>query len=118
MNSVIVTSPDELRALISEAIQKVLPELANFRRKNEQIETDNLTVEQAVLLLNEQGFPIKRETLYNLSFKKRIPYRKVGRRTVFSKRELLRWVESNTTRPDEAKEEAALRIAQSANRKS
>lgn len=118
MANVIVTSPDELRAMISEAIQDVLPKLANFRRKNEQAETDNLTVEQAVLFLNEQGYPVKRETLYNLTFKKQIPYRKVGRRVVFSKRELLEWVENYTTRPNEAKEEAALLIAKSANRKS
>jgi len=116
-NNVIVTSPDELRAMIADAIQDVLPKLANFRRKNEQIETDNLTVAQAVLLLNEQGFPVKRETLYMLSFKKQIPYRKIGRRTVFSKRELMEWIESRTIRPEEGKREAVLEIARSANRK-
>lgn len=117
MNNIIVTSPDELRAMISDAIQEVLPKLANFRRKNEQIETDNLTVEQAAIFLREQGSPIKRETIYALAFRKKIPYRKVGRRTVFSKRELMEWIESRTTRPDEVKSEAVLQIARSANRK-
>lgn len=117
MNNIIVTSPDELRAMISDAIQEVLPKLANFRRKNEQIETDNLTVEQAAIFLREQGSPIKRETIYALVFRKKIPYRKVGRRTVFSKRELMEWIESRTTRPDEVKSEAVLQIARSANRK-
>lgn len=117
MSNIIVTSPDELRAMIADAIQDVLPKLANFRRKNEQIDTDNLTVEQAVLLLTEQGLPLKRETIYALAFKKQIPYRKVGRRMVLSKRELMEWLASRTTRPEKGRSEAVLQIARSANRK-
>ena len=40
--------------------------------------------------------------------------RKIGRRTVFSRRELTEWVESRTRRPEEAKAEATRLIAQSA----
>lgn len=46
--------------------------------------------------LAEQGIPTTRATLYNLVYKEAIPYKKFGRRTVFSKRELLAWIESRT----------------------
>lgn len=114
---VIVTTPAQLQTIIADAVSAILPKLADFRRKNEPAETDGMTVEDAALFLTEQGIPTTRATLYNLIYKKTIPYRKFGRRTVFSRQELLTWIESRTTRPKDSLTTAALRIAESANRK-
>ncbi|MFR2062851.1 MAG: hypothetical protein ACLS37_13805 [Alistipes sp.] len=46
-----------------------------------------------------------------------MPYKKVGRRIVFSKKALLAWVDSRTVRPEDKRTAATLRIAESANRK-
>lgn len=113
-NSVIVTTPAQLQSLIGDAIGAILPKLADFRRKNEPVETDGMNVEDAARFLTEQGIPTTRATLYNLVYKDAIPYKKFGRRTVFSKKELLSWVEARTVRPNEKRTTAALRIAQSA----
>lgn len=115
---VIVTTPAQLHSIISDAVNAILPKLADFRRKNEPIETDGMTVEDAARFLTEQGIPTTRATLYNHVYKNTIPYKKFGRRTVFSKRELLAWVESRTVHPEDRRRAAtALRIAESANRK-
>ena len=91
---VIVTTPAQLQSIISDAVNAILPKLADFRRKNEPVQTDGMNVEDAALFLTEQGIPTTRATLYNQVYKNTIPYRKFGRRTVFSKKELLAWIES------------------------
>ena len=115
--SVIVTTPAQLQSIISDAVNAILPKLADFRRKNEPVETDGMTVEDAARFLTEQGIPTTRATLYNQVYKNTIPYKKFGRRTVFSKKELHAWVELRTVRPGDKRTAAALRIAESANRK-
>lgn len=116
-NTVIVTTQEQLQGIINEAVNSILPKLADFRRKNEPIETDAMSVEVAAQFLTEQGFTTTRATLYNFVYKNTIPYRKVGRRTVFSKKELLQWIDERTHRPGDDRSEAALRIARNANRK-
>lgn len=116
-NSVIVTTPAQLRAIIGEAVGVIIPKLADFRRKNEAVETDGMTVEDAARFLTEQGIPTTRASLYNLIYKNSIPYRKFGRRAVFSKKELLAWIDERLIRPESKRSEAALRIARSAENK-
>lgn len=116
-NTVIVTTPEQLRAIVADEVSAILPKLADFRRKNEPVETDGMSVEDAARFLTEQGIPTTRATLYNLVCKNTIPYKKFGRRTVFSKRELRAWVESRTVHHEDRRAAAALRIAASANRK-
>lgn len=112
---VIVTTPAQLQSIISDAVNAILPKLADFRRKNEPIETDRINVEDAARFLTEQGIPATRSTIYNLVCKNSIPHKKFGRRTLFSKKELLAWIEARTVRSEDKRTAAALRIAQSAN---
>ncbi|WP_300904689.1 helix-turn-helix domain-containing protein [uncultured Alistipes sp.] len=113
-NSIIVTTPAQLRELVAEQIGAILPKLADFRRKNEPVESDGMTAEAAARFLTEMGIPTTRASLYNLVYKEAIPYRKFGRRTIFSKKELRAWIDARTTRPADARAEAASRIARSA----
>ncbi len=115
-NQVIVVTPVQLRNLIDESIRDILPKLADFRRKNEPVETDGLSIDDAVRFFANQGIPTTKQNLYNLVFKKEIPYRKVGRRVIFSRKELLQWIESRTVRPA-SKSDAALALANSVNSK-
>lgn len=116
-NNVIVTTPAQLREIVADEVAAILPKLADFRRKNEAVETDGMTVEAAARFLTEQGIPTTRATLYNQVYKNTIPYKKFGRRTVFSKKELLTWIEAHTVHSEDRRTAAALRIAESANRK-
>lgn len=116
-NTVIVTTPAQLQSIITDAVNAILPKLADFRRKNEPVETDGVNIEDAAHFLTEQGVPTTRATLYNHIHKNTIPYKKVGRRIVFSKKALLAWVDSRTVHSEGGRVAATLRIAESANRK-
>ena len=100
-NTVIVTTPAQLQSIISDAVNAILPKLADFRRKNEPVESDGMNIEDAARFLTEQSVPTTRATLYNHVYKNTIPYKKVGRRIVFSKKALLAWVDSRTVRPED-----------------
>lgn len=115
--SIIITTPAQLQTIISDAVDAIIPKLADFRRKNEPVETDGMNVDDAARFITEQGIPTTRATLYNLVYKEAIPYKKFGRRTVFSKRELLAWIETRTEHREDRRSAAALRLAESANRK-
>lgn len=75
-NTVIVTTPAQLQTIISDAVNAILPKLADFRRKNEPVEADGMNAEAAARFLSEQGIPTTRATLYNLVYKEAIPYKK------------------------------------------
>ena len=114
---IIVATAEQLRSIVADEVAAILPKLADFRRKNEPVETDGMNIEAAARFLAEQGIPTTRATLYNLVYKEAIPYKKFGRRTVFSKRELLAWIESRTVTREDRCAAAALQLAESANRK-
>lgn len=78
--------------------------------------SDTMDIDETMEFLKYQGVPVTLSTLYNKTFNRSIPFRKMGKRLLFSRKELLQWIESKTTRP-ESKSDAALRIAQSVNRK-
>lgn len=114
-NGIILTTPAQLQYYIGQAVEAIIPRLADFnRRAAERKPSDNLTMAEAIDFLAELGAPTTRSAIYNLTFRGLIPHRKIGRRTVFSRRELTEWVESRTRRPNESKAEAARLIAQSA----
>lgn len=91
--------------LLSQEIQKAV-------NPTKEPEPDILKIDQALNFLSLQGWPTTKQTIYNLVFKKEIPYRKVGRRVIFSRKELLQWIESRTVRPA-SKSDAALALANS-----
>ncbi len=76
--------------------------------------TDNLTIDEAVIFLGENGYPTTKKTIYSLIFHKQIPYRKVGRRVVMSKKELGQWITERSYNPTAKSEEAIRSIAKSA----
>jgi hypothetical protein len=76
---------------------------------------DRMNARDAVQFLVELGYPTSIGTLYNRVANEDIPYLKIGKRLVFSREQLVEWVEGkiesgNSTNP-------ALTLARSANRK-
>lgn len=59
-DQVIVTTPAQLQEMIGDAVGAIIPKLADFRRKNEAVESDGMTVEEAARFLTEQGMPTTR----------------------------------------------------------
>lgn len=118
MDSIIVTTPDQLQAIVGQAVEAIIPRLAEHQRQMSASKPkENLTPREAVDFLTELGFPTTRANVYNLVFRGQIPYRKIGRRTVFSRQELLQWIENKTLHVEDESAEMRQRIARSANRK-
>ena len=86
---IIITTPAELRSIVADEVAAILPKLADFRRKNEPVEIDNLSVEEAVRFIAEQGIPTTRSTIYNWVFLKKIPFKKLDAARCFPKRSFL-----------------------------
>ncbi len=118
MNDIIITTPEQLQTIVGQAVEAIIPRLAEHQRKaNEKPTKENLTMVEAIEYLNGLGFPTTRSAIYNLVFKGKIPHRKIGKRIVFSRAELTEWVESRTQRIGDESIEMRQRIARSANRK-
>lgn len=64
MNQIILTTPEELRAIVSESVSQTLAGLTLPKD-----EPDNLTPDAAVGVLEQHGFLISKARLYKLTAK-------------------------------------------------
>ena len=111
MNSIIVTTPDELRTIVREAVSTLLPD------KNEPAtQIDSITLNDALKALCQFGFPTSKAKMYKLTSTGKVPCRTYGNKLVFSRKELLQWAE-NQTKPKHNRTAATLTLARSARRK-
>ena len=110
MQNIIVTTPEELRAIVSEAVSGILPKSIS----SPQIDT--LTMNDALTLLGQYGFPTSKAKMYKLTSTGDVPCRTYGNKLVFSRKELLQWAE-NQTKPKYDRTAATLTLARSARRK-
>lgn len=81
MTNIILTTPEELRAIVSETVSQ---SLAGFTQPRN--EPDNLTPDVAVEVLERHGFLISKARLYKLTAKKEVPFRKYGNKLLFSRK--------------------------------
>lgn len=111
MTNIILTTPEELKSIVSEAIAGVLPLHAEPKS---QIDTIALT--DALKLLKENGYPTSKGKIYKLTSTGEIPCSHYGNKLVFSRKELLEWASSQTKRKGNLSE-VSLTLARSARRK-
>lgn len=114
--TIIMIAPSDLESMIEKAVAKIVPKLAEFQPEKAGFQIDTVNINDAAQFLTDCGLPMTRPALYSLVHTRRIPYRKIGHRLVFSRKDLVQWMEDNTETP-ETQENAAKRIAASANRK-
>ena len=118
MDKIILTTPDQLQQYIGQAVEAIIPLLAEHQKKaTERPPKERLSLIEAIEYLNELGVSTTRSSIYNHAFRGKIPYHKIGKRYLFYRSELREWVESRTQHPDDLRVEAVHRIAQCANRK-
>jgi hypothetical protein len=111
MQNIIVTTPDELRAIMREAVSSLLP---NKHEPASQI--DSITLNDALELLCQYGFPTSKAKMYKLTSAGEVPCRTYGNKLVFSRKEILQWAE-NQTKPKYDHTAATLTLTRSAKRK-
>lgn len=113
MQEFILTTPEQLDEIVQKAIKKVLP---TKKEESPQRIPDTCSVEQALSFLLERGYKLSKSKLYKMTANKLLPFRYFGRRIIFSRDELLKWIEKQTV-PSSNADETLLAIAQSARNK-
>ncbi len=111
MSNIIVTTPEELKEIITDAISKVLP-----KQTATQETIDSITLNDAVEVLREHGYPTSKAKIYKLTSTGKIPVKVYGNKLVFSRKEILLWAE-NQLKPKHDYGRACSTIARSARRK-
>ena len=95
--------------IAADLISKLLP-----KEPDTQV-SDTANIDDAIDYLNSLGYLITKNSLYNLTASKSIPFRKIGRRVVFSRSELSTWVAKKTTSGSPV--DTSIILAESARRK-
>ncbi|KAA6311631.1 hypothetical protein EZS27_037278 [termite gut metagenome] len=110
MNNIIITTPEELRAIVSEAVSGVIPKTVS------ESKIDTITLSDAIELLREHGYPTSKAKVYKLTASGDILCKRYGNKLVFSRKELLEWAENQTKSKRDASH-ISLTLAYSARRK-
>ena len=112
MSNLILTTPEELKAIVGEAIAEYLP-----KQTPKESQSDTITLTTTLELLTENGYPTSRAKVYKLTSSGTMPHRKYGNKLVFSRREVLNWAQSQTYDKRDEMSETVITLARSARRK-
>lgn len=104
MEQLIITTIDELTTLLRNIIREQVAPLSPTPKR------DNISLDEAVDLLKEIGCPVSKKTLYKLTSKSRIPYKKFCGKLVFSRKELQTWALQNIIEITDTSDAAATLI--------
>lgn len=112
MTNIILTTSEELRAIISEEVSKAFPALSTPKEL-----PDTITLDTAIQMLEEYGYPTSKAKIYKLTSSGSMPFRKYGNKLVFSRKELILWANGQTKSHQEHITSVNLTLAKSAKRK-
>lgn len=88
MMQIVVTSAEELKAIIRDVLSEQTEPTAT------DVQSDNINLSKAIELLNEWGYPTSKAKIYKLTSTGAMPCRKYGNKLIFSREELLKWVDT------------------------
>ncbi|HCM21942.1 MULTISPECIES: helix-turn-helix domain-containing protein [Proteiniphilum] len=111
MEKIILTTPEELRSLVKEAVHGLLPPPAA-----QKTDSDVVNLVEVLAFLKENGYSTSRGKMYKLTSAGDIPHRIYNGKLVFSRKELLAWAE-NKTRDRHNYSEITRTVARSSRRK-
>lgn len=101
MENIILLDADDLRSIIAEEVGTAIKKAgtADQRHVENVCRFDNLSLHAAIEYLRELGYITTVKSLYGRTSAGTIPCRKVGRRLIFSRKELAEWVAGQTSTP-------------------
>ena len=112
MTEIIQIDKKELREMLLEILAET-----TSRQTDPEPPSDKMNIDECLVFMRENGYPIKKQTLYSKIHYGVAPYYKIGARVTFSRREILAWIESNMRRPEDASVNASQNLQKSATRK-
>jgi hypothetical protein len=83
----------------------------------ELVQPDKMSMDEALKYLNASGLPMKRSQLYQLTHRADIPVSRIGKRLIFSRRELAEWLETRMIKKQPTIEMMSKRLAKEAAKK-
>lgn len=114
-NEILVSTNEQMRAAVREAVAEFIqPLLKQLSEKVNPPFPEKLSLKKALEFLAENGLPTTSGNMYKMSAKKEIPCSRIGKRLIFSKSELLSWIEERSVSKTECSEKAVRLVAESA----
>jgi excisionase family DNA binding protein len=110
MEQIIVTTPSELRALIAEECERLYSRLAE-NKEGKSEEPEMISAGEAAQYLTSKGYRISKSSIESLTSTGEIPFVKFGRKTLYSRGELMDWAESRIHRPYTSRQNQARALA-------
>jgi len=94
----------------------------NLNKDTTQVQTENLTVSDAVLLAAQNATPIKTSQIYKYTMlanqgKSDFPCQKFGKRVVIPRKLFLDWLKKNTVETSSIENEVTTQLVKAANKK-
>lgn len=80
---------------LKEVLNKISPK-PQVEAPKQRVLRENMSPDEAIEMLNENGYIITKATLYYMTSKRQIPHAKFGRTLVFSEKELIEWAKNKT----------------------
>ena len=114
-NEIIVSTPDQMKAAVREAVAEYIQPL--LKQLSESVNPpfpEKLSIDKALAFLAENGFPTTSGNMYKMTANKEIPCARIGKRLIFSKSDLLNWIEERSVSKTEGSEKTAKFVSMSA----
>jgi hypothetical protein len=93
-------------------LEEILQEIRSPQKSQEP--SDRCGINEACIILGTPEAPTSKAQVYKLTSEKKLPHAKFGARLVFSRRQLLAWVESHTISPTTEEDEIKGNLIKSA----
>lgn len=95
MTQILQLNISDLETVVRKMVSETLTEARNLPLPEPK--PDNLTIDQAVEFLNQQGYPVKKSQLYKESHLNNVPKQYIGKRLLFSRKQLSEWLNGRIT---------------------
>ena len=116
MNNLIFSTKnidDFANDVANEVVKKI--ELWGIKTPHLSDLPDRIGIDEALQFLNENGYRITKASLYKETYAKTIPFEKLGKHLVFSRKCLNQWIEDKTKKINT--DEVAINLRREANNK-
>lgn len=112
---IVVLRVDQVEEMVDKSVAKHFSLFLKNSQKTTEVQ-ETLNINEALKLLQSLGAPFVKSTIYKHTHEGTIPHKRIGKRLIFSRTELIDWFESQITEK-ETKPNETLILAASARRK-
>jgi excisionase family DNA binding protein len=111
MTTILQLEKTELQELIQDCIRQAIRDVQPANTLPLQ---DSISLNEACAIIGTVEKPASKGTIYKLTMNGEIPFSKFGKRLVFSRKELIQWMESRTISGIKDRDLIANRVSASA----